>query len=64
MNNTEKKDNDENKANEETEDIYKKLNAFKPLSLRPKKHPCKDCYNCLYCNEMRCQVCMRNKETK
>ncbi len=43
-------------------DIYKKLNAFKPLSKKLKKHDCKDCFNCLFCSETRCKVCIANKK--
>jgi len=42
------------------DDVYKKYNAFKPFTNPLKKHPCPECFNCLFCSETRCQVC-RNR---
>ncbi len=42
------------------DDVYKKYNAFKPFVNPLKKHPCPECFNCLFCSETRCQVC-RNR---
>lgn len=44
------------------EDIYKRLNAFRPPENVLKKHPCKDCYNCLFCGDARCAVCLNAKK--
>lgn len=46
------------------EDIYKKLNAFKPLSKKLKKYPCRDCFNCLFCSDLRCKSCLAQQPTK
>jgi len=27
------------------------------LQVKPKKHPCKDCFSCQLCGDDRCQVC-------
>ena len=53
----------ENSSSEDTkeEDIYKKLNAFRPPESVLKKHPCKDCFNCLFCGDARCAVCLNSK---
>ncbi len=42
-------------------DVYKRLNAFRPPENLLKKHPCKDCFNCLWCGDARCEVCLRAK---
>ena len=47
---------------DEKKSIYEKLNAFKPLSKEVKKHPCPDCFNCLFCSELRCQTCLAQKK--
>ncbi len=46
---------------DEKNDIYQRLNAFRPVVSITKKHPCKDCFNCLFCSDARCTVCLRNK---
>lgn len=43
------------------DDVYKRLNAFRPPENLLKKHPCKDCFNCLWCSDARCEVCLRSK---
>ncbi len=42
-------------------DVYKRLNAYRPPDNLLKKHPCKDCFNCLWCSDARCEVCLRAK---
>jgi hypothetical protein len=47
---------------EKTEDdVYKRLNAFRPPECKLKKHPCKDCFNCLFCSDARCEICLKSK---
>lgn len=54
--------NENNKSDESaTDDIYKRLNAFRPPEHVLKKHPCKDCFNCLFCGDARCAVCLKSK---
>ena len=48
-------------SKEEKVDVYKRLNAFRPPESLLKKHPCKDCFNCLWCSDARCEVCLRSK---
>jgi len=55
------KPDNQNKPEEDDEDIYIKLNAFKPPECKLKKHPCKDCFNCLFCGDARCEICLRSK---
>lgn len=43
------------------DDVYKRLNAFRPPECALKKHPCKDCFNCLFCSDARCEICLKNK---
>lgn len=43
------------------DDVYKRLNAFRPPECAVKKHPCKDCFNCLFCSDARCEVCLKSK---
>lgn len=43
------------------DDVYKRLNAFRPAESVLKKHPCKDCFNCLFCSDARCAVCLQSK---
>lgn len=53
---------DKNKPDESaTKDVYKRLNAFRPPEHVLKKHPCKDCFNCLFCGDARCAVCLNAK---
>ncbi|GAB4268291.1 MAG: hypothetical protein Kow0029_03560 [Candidatus Rifleibacteriota bacterium] len=42
-------------------DVYTKYNAYRPVNRKDKKHPCKDCFSCLFCSDARCEVCLRNK---
>lgn len=42
-------------------DIYTRLNAFRPVEKKLKKHSCPDCFNCLFCSDARCEVCLKNK---
>lgn len=28
-----------------------------------KKHPCDDCFECGWCNDSKCEVCLREKRT-
>ena len=42
-------------------DVYKRLNAYRPPENLLKKHPCHDCFNCLWCGDARCEVCLRSK---
>lgn len=42
-------------------DVYKRLNAYRPPENLLKKHPCKDCFNCLWCGDARCEICLRSK---
>lgn len=48
-------------ADEEPIDVYKKYNAFKPADNKLKKHPCPDCFNCLFCSDARCKICLDKK---
>ncbi|PKL47547.1 MAG: hypothetical protein CVV42_12495 [Candidatus Riflebacteria bacterium HGW-Riflebacteria-2] len=43
------------------DDVYKRLNAFRPPECKLKKHPCKDCFNCLFCSDARCEICLKSK---
>ena len=45
-------------------DVYAKYNAFRPLNNPDKKHPCPDCFNCLFCSDARCKVCLSSKNCK
>lgn len=44
------------------DDVYTRLNAFRPVEKKDKKHPCKDCFNCLFCSDARCEICLRCKK--
>jgi len=48
-------------AKPEKEDVYKRLNAFRPPDNNLKKHPCKDCFNCLFCGDARCDICLNSR---
>lgn len=52
---------DQNQPEEPEDDVYKRLNAFRPLECKLKKHPCKDCFNCLFCSDARCEICLKSK---
>jgi len=43
------------------DDVYKRLNAYRPPENLLKKHPCPDCFNCLWCGDARCEICLRSK---
>lgn len=47
--------------NKDETDVYKRLNAYRPPENLLKKHPCKDCFNCLWCGDARCEICLRSK---
>ncbi len=55
------------KSEPQEKDVYVRLNAFRPIDNKKKKHPCKDCFNCLFCSDARCSVCLachHKKETE
>lgn len=37
-----------------------KLYVPKPNN-KPKKHPCADCFNCLWCADEKCAACLNKK---
>ncbi|HAE37307.1 MAG TPA: hypothetical protein DCG57_01570 [Candidatus Riflebacteria bacterium] len=55
------KPDEQSKPEDDDEDIYIKLNAFRPPECKLKKHPCKDCFNCLFCGDARCEICLKSK---
>ncbi|EKD83176.1 MAG: hypothetical protein ACD_39C00836G0001 [uncultured bacterium] len=55
------KPDNQTKSDETENDVYKRLNAFRPPECKLKKHPCKDCFNCLFCGDARCEICLRSK---
>lgn len=58
---TQENDNGKTEDNDNEDDVYKRLNAFRPPDKVLKKHPCKDCFNCLFCSDARCAVCLKSK---
>lgn len=48
---------------------YKKIKGIKGLVYTPqteviKKHNCNDCYQCGFCSDSRCKICLKNKRLK
>lgn len=41
-----------------------KVYVPEPAGESPKKHPCKDCYQCQMCGESRCRVCRGEKKAR
>lgn len=31
---------------------------------KPQKHPCKDCFDCQFCSDTRCNICFSQKKRK
>ncbi|MDN5280616.1 MAG: hypothetical protein PWR01_4581 [Clostridiales bacterium] len=52
------------KTEEKDVDVYTKYNVFKPVECKKKKHPCKDCFNCLFCSDARCAICLKEKKSE
>ncbi|HOT28882.1 MAG TPA: hypothetical protein PLU72_11880 [Candidatus Ozemobacteraceae bacterium] len=48
------------------DDIYRKLNVFRPVSdpNAPKKHPCPDCFSCQFCSDDRCAICLAGQKRR
>ncbi|MEW6712992.1 MAG: hypothetical protein AB1403_24445 [Candidatus Riflebacteria bacterium] len=51
----------QNPEDEKKDDVYSRYNAFRPVNNPEKKHPCKDCFNCLWCSDARCKICLSGK---
>jgi hypothetical protein len=47
-----------------------KIEGFAPSIYVPeknqgkKKHPCRDCYNCQFCSDERCELCLKNRSCR
>jgi hypothetical protein len=31
---------------------------------KPKKHPCCDCFSCQWCDDVRCELCLKRQKCK
>lgn len=56
--------NDQKPPSPPPDDIYRKLNIFRPVCDRnaAKKHPCPDCFSCQFCSDDRCAICLAGRK--